>query len=366
MKNILKALSGTYHAEMIQMIRSPLLIGLAVMQAITFLFLVSLFGLTGSMAPTALINNDNGVYSKLFIKNLQEDHHSFKLEPMSSSLAQKLISQGRIVAIITIPKGFSEEIRNAETTPITLQLDNVNSDMTEDIQRALPTAVVDFGNTLNFPGIRVHTSENDLISYDTGYVPYLVVSALALDAFIIAGILSAVAVAREYENGTFKLLALSPIHPLVPLTGRILAADTIALAGMLISAGIVIFGYKIIPFHPIEMLGALFICVIIFGCVGTVVGLALKKTLPIASLIFGLALPLYLDSGSLEPERFRGNTMWTFAHLSPVYYAIGILEHAFHGFQVTPEPVFIDFVLLVSWAVFMILIAGFLAKRHVS
>jgi ABC-2 type transport system permease protein len=363
MKNILTALTGTYRAEMIQMIRSPLFVGLTLLQAVTFLFLVSLFGLTGSMAPTAIINNDNGVYSKIFIKNLQEARHSFRLEVMSSSQAQKLISQGRIVAIITIPRGFSQEILNGETSPINLQVDNVDTDMTEDIQRAVPSAIVAFGNKLNFPGIRVHAKENDLIPYDTGYVPYLVVSALALDAFIVAGILSAVAVAREYENGTFKLLKLSPMHPLIPLFGRILAADTIALAGMLLSAGIVVFGYKIIPFHPIEMLGALFICVIIFGCVGAVVGIALKKTLPIASLIFGLALPLYLDSGSLEPERFRGDIMWGFARLSPIYYAIGILEHAFHGFQVTPEPIFIDFILLILWAVFMIIIAGFLVKR---
>ena len=207
---------------MIQMIRSPLLVGLALVQAITFLFLVSLFGLTGSMAPTALINNDNGVYSKIFIKNLQEAHHSFRLEIMSASQAQKLISQGRIVAIITIPRGFSQEIQNGETSPINLQVDNVNADMTEDIQRAVPSAVVAFGNKLNFPGIRVYANENDLIPYDTGYVPYLVVSALALDAFVVAGILSAVAVAREYENGTFKLLKLSPIDPLIPLFGRIL------------------------------------------------------------------------------------------------------------------------------------------------
>lgn len=112
------------------------------------------------------------------------------------------------------------------------------------------------------------------------------------------------------------------------------------------------------------MLGAIFICVIIFGCVGALVGVLLKKTLPVASLIFGLALPLYIDSGSLEPERFDGNIIWGFAHLSPIYYAIGVLEDAFHGFRVTPEPISVDFLLLVLWALLIMYITEKLIRRQ--
>lgn len=366
MKRILKALFGGYLAELTQLTRSPLLVFLALIQAITFLLLVSLFGLTGSMAPTALINNDNGVYSKIFIKNLEQAHHSFNLKPMSSQEAQKLLGQGRLVAIITIPQGFTKAVSAGETLPVTVAVDNVDADMTDDIQRALPSAIVSFGRQLNFPGISIHVKEHDLLAQDTGFIPYLIVSALALDAFVIAGILSAIAVAREFESGTFKLLSLAPIQPLIPFVGRMLAADTIAFAGMLLSAGIVIFGYKVTPVHPIEMLGAIGICVIIFGCVGALVGAALKKTLPVASLIFGLALPLYIDSGSLEPERFDGNIIWGFAHLSPIYYAVGILENAFHGFRVTPEPIFVDFLLLIVWAIVMLVITGSLLKRRIT
>jgi ABC-2 type transport system permease protein len=364
MKHVFTALLGTYRAEIIQLFRSPLLVILALVQAITFLLLVSLFGLTGSMAPTALINNDNGMYSRLFIKNLETAHHSFNLEPMSNTEAQKLLNQGRLVAIITIPQGFSQAISYGQTKAITVDVDNIDADMTDDIQRAIPSAIVAFGTQQHFPGIRVHVNETDVQTHDTGFIPYLIVSALALDAFVIAGILSAIAVAREFETGTFKLLKLSPVHPIIPFIGRILAADTIAFAGMLLSTTIVIFGYKVTPLHPLEMLGAIFMCVIIFGCVGGLVGVMLKKTLPVASLIFGLALPLYIDSGSLEPERFDGNIIWGFAHLSPIYYAIGILEDAFHGFRVTPEPISIDFLLLVLWALLIIFATGKLIRRQ--
>ena len=56
---------------------------LVVLEAITFLVLVSLFGLTGSRAPTALVDLDGGPLAQSFIRHLDAAHHSFALRPMS-------------------------------------------------------------------------------------------------------------------------------------------------------------------------------------------------------------------------------------------------------------------------------------------
>lgn len=364
MKKTFLALYGAFRAELLQMGRSRTLVALAMIQAITFLLLVSLFGLTGSMAPTALINNDNGPYSKIFIKNLQNDHHSFALRTMDLKTANEELERGRLVAILTIPSGFSQTIALGQTASVNVTVDNIDADMTDDIQRAMPSAVVSFARSINLPNIQVHVQEHDLFAKDTGFIPYLIVSALALDAFVVAGILGAVAVAREYESGTEKILRLSPTRPLIPLMGRVLAADLIAFCGMLLSVVIVVVGYRTVPVHPFEMMGAIILCTLIFGYVGAMLGVMLKRTLPVSSLIFGLALPLYIDSGSLEPERFDGNIIWGYAHLSPIYYAVGILEHAFHGYQVTPEPISVDFLLLILWAFILIFLTGFFVKRR--
>jgi uncharacterized protein YjbI with pentapeptide repeats/ABC-type transport system involved in multi-copper enzyme maturation permease subunit len=219
-----------------------------------------------------------------------------------------------------------------------------------------------FGKQHRFPGIRVQETEVDLIAHDTGFIPYLVVSALALDAFIIASLLSAMAVAREFEIKTIKLLAVAPVHPLLPLLGRMLATDTIAIVAMTVPVALAIFGYHIVPLHPLEVVGVMLLCVAIFGCIGVAIGALLKRTFPVVSLIFGLGFPLYLVSGSLEPQRFDGNLIWIIAHLSPVYYAVGILEQAFHGLQVTPEPVWVNFMALFGWAVLTLLLAGMLLR----
>lgn len=362
MNALLSVLLGSFRAELLQLARSRLFVALTIIQAVTFLFLVSLFGLTGSRAPTAIVTEDHGPYASKFIAQLAAAHHSFDLRSMDEASALAALHSGSLVAMITLPKNFSYAIAHGEEITIQLSIDNVNTDMTNDIQRALPSAIVAFGRQLRLPGIRMQAVEVDLINHDTGFIPYLVVSGLALDAFIIASILSAMAVAREFETGTIRLLAVAPAHPLFSILGRMLATDMIASAAMVFPTALTVFGYHIIPLHPLEMVGVILLCVAIFGCIGVALGAALKRILPVVSFIVGLGFPLYLCSGSLEPQRFDGNLIWALAHLSPAYYAVGILEQAFHGLQVTPEPVWLNFTALLGWAVIMLLLAGFLLR----
>jgi ABC-2 type transport system permease protein len=360
----LNAFFGACRAELIQLSRSPLLIVLTVIQAITFIFLVNFFGTTGAFAPTALIDNDRGYYAKAFIQNLQNAHHSFTLKPMDQKTAEQAVKNGKIVAMIIIPKGFSEAIDARGTVPLKVVVDNIDTDMTADIQRALPSAISSFGKEFALPNIHVQTQETDLIDHDTGFIPYLVVSALALSSLIIAGILGAVTVAREFESKTAELLLVSPVNPLIPLMGRVFATDLVAIVTMLIAVAIVIFGYNVVPIHPIEMAFALLFCIFIFSCIGAALGAALKRTLPVASLIFGISLPLYLFSGTYEPERFDGVIIWSLAHVTPLYYAVGILEHAALNLQVTPEAIWFNFLALLGWALLALISMQYFIKRN--
>ena len=366
MMAVWRAIAGGAAAEFIQLRRSPLLVALTVVQAVTFLFLVSLFGMTGARAPTALVDYDLGGRAQAFIQDLKQAHHSFTIKPMSENQARDALEHGNLVSMIVIPRKFTYLISSRRNVSLEVVVDNIDTDMTADIQRALPSAIVAFGKRLNLPGIRVRVEETDLIDHDTEFIPYLVASALVLSAFIIAGNLSAVAVAREYESGTSTLLCLSPVHPLAPIFGRLLAVSLFSLATLVLSVCVAIFGYGIVPAHPLEMAFALAACVFIFGCLGAALGAALKYTLPVSSIIFGLALPLFLVSGSYEPERFDGNLIWGIAHFSPVYYAVGIIEHAVHNLKVTPETVGQNFLALGMFGLFFLCLAAWSVKKGIS
>jgi ABC-2 type transport system permease protein len=338
-------------------------VALTALAAVSFLVMVSLFGLTGAYAPVALIDRDHGPMANAFIESLDRAHHSFALKTMTEDDALAALGTGRLVGIITIPEGFSRTIAAGHTVPIDVRIDNVNVDMTEDVQRALPAAIVDFGRRQQFPGATTHMVEHDVLPHDTGYIPYLVVSGLALDAMVIAGVLGAMATAREWERGTVTLLRMSPASMAIVLAGKLFVAAAVAFAALMLAILVIAGGYGVVPIAPATTVLVLGACVVIFTALGAWLGAVLGRTLAAVPFVFGLAMPFYVVSGSLEPIRFDGEALWRVAHLSPVYYAIGALEWAFNGLYVTPEPVYVDLLVLVGLAgVAVVLTLGKLAK----
>src|SRR6266496_2086849 len=97
MAEALRAVRAAARLELEQLSRSRVLFTLVVLEAITFLVLVSLFGLTGSRAPTALIDRDKGPLAKSFVRELEAAHHSFALRPMTLARAHDQLSRGDLV-----------------------------------------------------------------------------------------------------------------------------------------------------------------------------------------------------------------------------------------------------------------------------
>lgn len=360
-----RALRAALRAELEQFNRSRVLVTLVFVEAITFLVLVSLFGLTGSKAPTALIDLDHGPLARSFVSHLESAHHSFRLRPMSAAEARKQLSTGDVVASITIPHGFSASVAAGRTVLLPVTVDNVNADLTSDIREAVPSAITTFGRDHHFPGIRLVPHERDLIDHDTGYIPYLVVSGLALTAFVVAGILGAAVITREFEARTITQWRLAPVHAGYLLAGKLIAAVLVSTVAVGLAGLVVVFGYGVDPDHPLAAIGTLALCVPMFVCVGACAGALIRRTLPVAALFFGLALPFYIDSGAIEPLRFDGDKIWTIGHTSPLYQAIGLAEWAFHGYAVTPESVRQNLLVLVAWAAAAVVVAVAVLERRV-
>jgi ABC-2 type transport system permease protein len=363
MKNTLGIILQSAKVEFLRLKRSPLLVFLTLTQAITFMFLVNFFGMTGAFAPTAVIDYDKSAYSKNFIETLKDAHHSFSIKMMTIDTALSEFKKGKIVSFIQIPKGFSESIKNGKAVTIFVAVNNIDTDMTADIERALPAAITRFGNRNKFPNIRVKAIEHDLIDHDTGFIEYMVVSAFILNAFIIAGILTASSVASEFEKRTIYHIALSPTHPIFPLFGRILTTGTFTTILLFLTVPLVLKIYGIIPLNPITMYFMIFFATITFSVLAVALGTGIKRSFPVVSLVFGLSLPIFINSGSYEPERLDGNLIWGIAHLNPVYYIVGIMQKAVWGFNVTPEPIWFLYAAVLVWIIFGIFLSWLFLKR---
>jgi ABC-type Na+ efflux pump permease subunit len=237
--------------------------------------------------------------------------------------------------------------------PLEVRVDNLNEDLLFDLQRALPSAVLGFGHAVGLPGLRATLAERDLLAHDIPFLRYLSVSALALVAFVIAAALAALSVAREWEQKTLKLLRMSPASLGAVVAGKLAATGAVAALAVLAAAAVVMAGYGVVPVSPLGALGLLAVCVVLFSSLGALVGALFRRTLPIVPLVFGLAMPLCFD----------GETIWAIAHLSPLYYAVGVLEWAFFGVRVTSESIAVDVgVLLALTAVSALFAVGILHR----
>src|SRR5437868_8925693 len=174
---------------------------------LNILFLMILFVIGGGYAPTAVVMSDRGPYAQQFYQAMS-GAHSFRLQQSSTQEAEALLRSGRIVAVVTVPADFDARIRQNQPLRVGVQINNLNTDFTNDIRRAIPLSITSF-YAKAFPNlVNITPREIDLQPQDTDYIPYLTVSILVI-GLVLAGMLqSGTAAAREYENETIKELLL--------------------------------------------------------------------------------------------------------------------------------------------------------------
>src|SRR5450755_2138038 len=303
---------------------------ISVFLPLNFLILLSLFVVSGGLAPTAVVMQDTGPYAQQFY-NAMAHAHSFALQRASASQAEQLITAGRIVAVVTIPPDFDTRIQSNQPVQVNVKINNLNTDFTNDIRRAVPLSITTF-YAKAFPNVvSITTSEHDFYQKDTDYIPYLTVSILVI-ALVMSGLLQAgTASAREWENATMKELMLSPASRWAIVIGK--------------------------------MLGSFALTLIIFIAWGTLLGTLIKQRQAFVALAFGTALPLSFLSGAFGPISFNTQAIQVIAQIFPVYYAIVLQQHAFHNFTLNTYGLGTNILVLCAYALGLIILAAIVLRR---
>ncbi len=107
------------------------------------LILMSLFVLAGSNAPTAVVMQDSGPYALAFYQAMSQAH-SFRLQITSAAEAERLMAAGQVVAVVTVPPDFDTRIQQAQPVQVGVEINNLNTDFTNDIRRAIPLSITTF------------------------------------------------------------------------------------------------------------------------------------------------------------------------------------------------------------------------------
>ena len=329
---------------------------------VNVLILLSLFVLAGSNAPTAVVMNDSGHYAQQFY-NAMSHAHSFRLQQASATEAQNLIQEGKIVAVVTIPADFDTRIANNQPVSVGVEINNLNTDFTNDIRRAVPLSITSF-YAKAFPNlVDVVPSEHDFYQQDTDYIPYLTVSIVVIGIMVGSLLQSGTASAREWENETMKELLLSPAPRWAVLLGKILAAFLLSLMSLVILLVVLIFLIGVWPAHWDEAIGFTLLTLIIFIAFGTLLGTLLKQRQPVIALAMGTSIPLFFLSGAFGPISFTTPVIQVLAQIFPVYYAIVLQQHAFHNFTLNTLGTGVNVLILAAYAIALLALATLVLRR---
>jgi ABC-type multidrug transport system permease subunit len=329
---------------------------------VNVLILMSLFVLAGSNAPTAVVMEDQGPYAQAFYQAMSQAH-SFRLQQVTAADAERLITAGQIVAVVTIPADFDAKVQQNQPVQVDVKINNLNTDFTNDIRRAIPLSITSF-YAKAFPNlVSVSVQEHDLYAQDTGYVPYLGVSILVI-ALMMGGLLqSGTAAAKEGENQTIKELLLSPASRWAITVGKMLGSFVVSLGSTVIVLLVLIVFVGVVPINWAEMFGFTLLSLVIFNTVGTLLGTVLKIRQPVIALSMGISLPLFFLSGAFAPISFTTPLLQVIARIFPVYYQIVVLQHAFHGFALNTLSLGGNTLILVGYALVLIILVTVALQR---
>lgn len=335
---------------------------ISVFLPLNFLILLSLFVVSGGVAPTAVVMQDTGPYAQQFY-NAMAHAHSFTLQRTSASQAEQLITAGRIVAVVTIPSDFDARIQSNQPVQVNVKINNLNTDFTNDIRRAVPLSITTF-YAKAFPNVvSITTSEHDFYQKDTDYIPYLTVSILVI-ALVMSGLLQAgTASAREWENATMKELMLSPASRWAIVIGKMLGSFALSLIAVGVVLAVLIFIIGVYPAHWGEVIGFTALTMLIFIAWGTLLGTLIKQSQAFIALAFGTALPLFFLSGAFGPISFNTQIIQVVAQIFPVYYAIVLQQHAFHNFTLNTYGLGINILVLCAYALGLVILAAIVLRR---
>lgn len=326
------------------------------------LILLSLFAVGGGHAPTAVVMNDNGPYAQQFYEAM-DSAHSFVLQKASASQAEQLIQEGHIVAVVTIPTDFDMQVRQNQPVQVGVQINNLNTDFTNDIRRAVPLSITTFYAKAYPNVVTITPHEIDQYTQDTDYIPYLSVSILVI-GLMVGGLLQAgTSSSREWEKETIKELLLSPAPRWAMLVGKMLGAFALGLVSTIVVLLVLIFIVGVYPVNWGEVIGYSALCLIIFIALGMVLGTLIKKRQPVTALAFGTSIPLFFLSGAFGPISFNVPVIQVFAPIFPVYYAIVLMQHAFHNFSLNIYGIQVNVLVLCAYAVGLLLLATFALRR---
>jgi ABC-2 type transport system permease protein len=316
----------------------------------------------------AVLDQDHSMRSRALVEAFEATGR-FRLSASLERLADvdALMERGNTRLVLVIPPGFQRDIESGGTAPVQAIVDGADAN-TASVAMNYASAIVTAysARLLVQQGPRrppVETASRVWYNESLDSASMIVPGLVAVIMMIIAAMLTALTIAREWERGTMEQLAATPVHRLEVIGGKLLPYLGIGLIDVTaaVALGLLVFQ---VPFrgNPLLLFGMATLFLLGSLGLGIFVSAAVKSQLLatqaamlatylpsvlLSGLMFDLqAMPLALRAiSTLVPARYfvvvlRGvflkgiglSILWPQA-LAMVLYAVAGLGLAVHAFR---------------------------------
>jgi ABC-2 type transport system permease protein len=326
--------------ELNHIVRDRLSLALAI--AIPIMMLL-LFGFALSLdvdrIPTLVYDQDGTPASRELVRRFEGSRY-FDIRGFASDYAaiERDIDRSRILAGIVIPRGFGGDIAAGKGASVQLLMDGSDSNTSgiakgyaESIVRiyAAQVRISSRGVQRSAPAVDAHIR----VWYNSSLRSknYVVPGLIAVILMTMAGQLTSLTIAREWEMGTMEQLLSTPLRPSELVAGKMLAYFIVGLADAVIAIVIGV-GVFAVPFRgSVLLLGAstcLFLCVVLFW--GIFISSAVRNQIQAFQLgMLSTFLPGMLLSGFMFSIDTMPAPLQAISYIVPARYFVVILKGLF-------------------------------------
>jgi ABC-2 type transport system permease protein len=279
----------------------------------------------------AVINEDGGQRSRQVIDALEgSGYFEVVVYRQDRRLIDEDLGHGNVTGVLLIPSNFTEDLTAGKRAAVQLLLDGSDANTASIAMNYAEAILARYSRDVVLAGRKTLppvTAEpriwyNPTLESRNMIVPGLIAVIMS----IIAAMLTALTIAREWERGTMEQLAATPVGRLEVVFGKLLPYLAIGLFDVAVTviAGILIFG---VPFRGSVLLLAAMTVLFLLGALGVgifISALLKSQLLATQAAMVATYLPALLLSGFLFDVRSMPLVLRAVTYIVPAKYYITV------------------------------------------